>query len=168
MLLKPLVTLGSSTQTHTHTHHTLMHMHTLLANCVAQSEPHPVSSLSKNNVPIMSSKSTTEVVTAAVVTAAARIGPRCLTPSSFNVKNRGVFLFCISHRFSCQTHDERRLRAFSSHRLDMSVFPPMLVQRCASAGFSPVTPRPLGTPSQDKRGGKRRKSVRMKETFEKA
>lgn len=128
--MKPLVTLGNSRQTHTYAPHTYsMHMHTLLANCVAQSKRHPVSNLSKNNVAIMSSKSTTEVVTAA-----ARIGPRCLTPSSFNVKNRGVFLFCILHRFSCQTHDERRLRAFSSHRLDMSVFPLILVQGCASAG----------------------------------
>lgn len=60
--------------------------------------------------------------------------PSVLLLSSFNVKSRGVFLFCISHRFSCQTHNEGSLWAFSSHGLDMSVFPLMLLQCCASVG----------------------------------
>lgn len=52
VLLKPLVILGKNTLTYTH-------MRTLLAHCVAQSKSCPVSNLSENNVPVMSSKSIT-------------------------------------------------------------------------------------------------------------
>lgn len=83
--------------------------------------------------------------------------PSVLALSSVNVKSRGVFLFSISHWLSCQTHDESSLWAFSSHGLNMSVFPLMLAQCCASAGppvnhNAHVILRPLGKPDREKRG----------------
>lgn len=120
VLLKPLVTLG----THTHAH-------TPLAHRVAQSKSCPVSNYkSKNNAPIMSSKNNSTYTHY-------MNWPSVLAICSFNVKSRGVFLFCISHRLQLSRRTAGAVSELSAVTgLDMSVFPLMLVAVLCLSGAS--------------------------------
>lgn len=70
---------------------------------VAQSKSHSVSSMSRNNVHIMSSKSTT-----------LRCFSSVNTHGSCNAKSRGVCWFSTSQMFSCQIGQTSALRSFGT------------------------------------------------------
>ena len=78
-----------------------MHMHTPLANCVAQSNSCPVSNLSRNNVAIMSSKSITHHVHGMNQSSV-------WTLRRFNVKSRDMRCVFVLYFTSAQLSETRR------------------------------------------------------------
>lgn len=95
LLLKPLGPSEENTHSLRHTAHKLLFF-TQFKSCL-------VGKPSENNVAIMSSKSITHLNVHSMN------WPSMLTRVWFNGKSSGVFQFCVSHRFSCETGSEGSL-----------------------------------------------------------